>query len=184
MNLPDPVGDRRVTALLVLVEARLIRAVIRVRAPTAAGKATLLADQAAHRTDLQEVCDDMAGELPPPVEGFELFAHSTQFVIAHHSNTPATFNLTLWQSGDQRGLSAAEELIARSTPFVFSAASLPSALSLFRDPLRHVPQRARSVRVAPYCRERIGSSMEAAFLSVTACSGSRDSLGESSEKRV
>jgi hypothetical protein len=35
----------------------------------------LLPHHATDRTDFQEVCDHMAGELPPPVEGFELLAY-------------------------------------------------------------------------------------------------------------
>ena len=58
-----------------LVEARPIGTVISVHAPAAADKAMLLPHHATDRTDFQEVCDHMAGELPPPVEGFELLAY-------------------------------------------------------------------------------------------------------------
>jgi hypothetical protein len=70
------------------METKPVRAVISVHAPTAASKATLLPDQAADGADFQEVCHHVAGELPPPVEGFELLAYFLQFVIAYHGNTP------------------------------------------------------------------------------------------------
>jgi hypothetical protein len=53
MDLPDPVGNRRVVICLVLVEAQPVRAVIGVLAPAAAGEATFFPDTAADRTDFQ-----------------------------------------------------------------------------------------------------------------------------------
>lgn len=90
-DLPDPVGDRRVMVCLVLVEAQPVGAVIGVLAPAAAGEATFLPDTAADCAEFQEVSDDVAGELPPAVEGLKLFPHALQFAIAQHCNAPHTF---------------------------------------------------------------------------------------------
>ena len=93
-GLPNPVSDGGVMPRLVLAEAQPVGAIICVLAPPATGEAASLPHETADGTDFQQVCYNMAGDLPPAVECFELFSHFIQFVITQHCQTlPIPFHL-------------------------------------------------------------------------------------------